>query len=141
MTMSETQAESAVSHRIQPDDELIKLPALRRLFGGVAVSTIYADAELMALRVYVTAARANSRSVHWIKREVLRLRSQRVDRSAQRVAAEPPRRGAEVAQQVREPREPTAKRRPGRPRRAAPASAKRRTSKETNETAATTPAE
>jgi predicted DNA-binding transcriptional regulator AlpA len=61
---------------ILPDDELIALPEVRALMGGMAISTVYDDPDLMAAKV-----KTGERSVRWIKRVVQDIRAQRVARS------------------------------------------------------------
>jgi hypothetical protein len=75
-------SENIGENRIRPDDTMIGVPAVRRIFGNVAVSTVYDDADLMALKIIVSG-----RAARWIEREVLDLRAKRVERSGQRAAA------------------------------------------------------
>ena len=70
--------------RIREDDELIKRPVVQSLMGGIAVSTLYDDQELMDLRLDLTAKGEHPRAVHWIKREILEVRAKRVARSEQK---------------------------------------------------------
>ena len=53
-------SENIGENRIRPDDTMIGVPAVRRIFGNVAVSTVYDDADLMALKIIVSG-RARSR--------------------------------------------------------------------------------
>lgn len=67
--------------RIRDDDELIALDAVRDILGGMSVATAYVDGELMALKISMTAGERRTHSVRWIKREILELRAQRVERA------------------------------------------------------------
>jgi hypothetical protein len=73
--------------RIRPDDELIKRPEVQRLMGGISVSAVYDDPDLMHLKVNLTAAGEFPHAVRWIAREVLELRARRVARSEERTAS------------------------------------------------------
>jgi hypothetical protein len=73
--------------RIRPTDELIKLARVQTLMGGMSVSAVYEDPDLMALKLSVMAAGESTRAVRWIEREVLDLRARRVARSEERAAS------------------------------------------------------
>jgi hypothetical protein len=73
--------------RIRPDDRLIKRPVVQAIMGGISVSALYEDPDLMGLKLNVTAAGKSPHSVCWIEREVHELRAQRVARSEERAAA------------------------------------------------------
>src|SRR5262245_34397267 len=73
--------------RIRPDDKLIDRDEVRELFGRLSVSALYADPELMALRVVVVSGDTRPRMVRWIRREALELRARRVARSARKAAS------------------------------------------------------
>src|SRR5258708_1588701 len=70
-----------IIRRILDDDELITLDETRKILGGVSTSTAYTDADLMALRINMTAGEARAKRVRWIRREILALRAQRVARA------------------------------------------------------------
>jgi hypothetical protein len=72
--------------RIRPTDVLIKLPAVRKIMGDIAASTVYEDPDLMGLKINLTAAEGATRAVNWIEREVHELRAKRVARSEERSA-------------------------------------------------------
>ena len=72
--------------RIRPDDNLVKLARVQHLMGGMSVSAVYDDPDLMGLKINVTAADESTHAVRWIEREVLELRAQRVARSEERAA-------------------------------------------------------
>ena len=63
------------------DDELITLNKAREILGGVSISTCYEDAQLMGLKIKMTAGERRTKMVRFIKREVLALRAERVSRS------------------------------------------------------------
>ena len=67
--------------RILDDDDLITLDETRTLMGGMSVATAYEDPDLMALKIKMTAGERRTKAVRFIKREVLALRAQRVERS------------------------------------------------------------
>jgi hypothetical protein len=73
--------------RITPDDELIKRLEVQRLMGGLSVSAVYDDPDLMRLKINVTAGGESPHAVRWIAREVLELRARRVARSEERAAS------------------------------------------------------
>ena len=79
--------------RIQPDDVLIKRPVVQEIMGNISVSSVYADPDLMRLRVYVTPTVKSPHAVNWIEREVYELRAHRVAQSDARAAAAPARIG------------------------------------------------
>jgi hypothetical protein len=66
---------------LRDDDELIDLETTCALMGGVALSTVYADEDLMALRLYLTAGDGRGKAVRLIKRRVLNLRRRRAAQS------------------------------------------------------------
>jgi hypothetical protein len=77
--------------RIRDDDELIGLDETRGIMGGISVSTAYADPDLMALKINITAPGQRAKAIRFIKREVYALRAQRVARAeanAPRIRAE-----------------------------------------------------
>jgi hypothetical protein len=78
-------ADKPAGGRILPDDELVALPRVRALMGGIAISTAYDDPELMALKINVTGV-GNGGAVRWIEREVHGLRAKRVAMSEARSA-------------------------------------------------------
>src|SRR5262245_4706570 len=82
----DTGSGNATVGRIRPDDELIARPVVQRLMGGLSTSAIYEDADLMALKIDVTAGGQRTRVVRWIAREIHELRAQRVARSGARAA-------------------------------------------------------
>jgi hypothetical protein len=55
--------------------------------GGISVSAVYDDPDLMHLKINVTAGGENPHAVRWIAREVLALRARRVARSEERAAS------------------------------------------------------
>jgi hypothetical protein len=67
--------------RIRDDDELIQLGETQKLLGGPSVSTMYEDAELMALKIPMTSEQRRTKRIVFIKREVLELRAERVARA------------------------------------------------------------
>ncbi len=67
--------------RILDDDDLITLDKTREILGGMSVATAYEDPDLMALKIKMTAGERRTKTVRFIKREVLALRAQRVERS------------------------------------------------------------
>ena len=81
-----TGSNDAVS-RIRPDDELVTRSAVQQIFGGISVSAIYDDPDLMRLKVNVMANEQRSRAVRWILREIRELRARRVARGEERAAA------------------------------------------------------
>jgi len=83
---NDSSGSSQVIIRIRPDDELVKLPKVQHLMGGMSVSAVYDDPDLMGLKINVTAADQSTHAVRWIEREVLELRAQRVARSEERAA-------------------------------------------------------
>ena len=86
MFPNDSSGSSQVIIRIRPDDELVKLPKVQQLMGGMSVSAVYDDPDLMGLKINVTAADESPHAVRWIEREVLELRAQRVARSEERAA-------------------------------------------------------
>jgi len=66
---------------ILDDDELIDLDETRKIMGGVSVSSAYANAELMALKISMTPGGRRTRMVRFIKCEVHALRAERVARA------------------------------------------------------------
>lgn len=86
MFPNDSSGSSQVIIRIRPDDELVKLPKVQHLRGGMSVSAVYDDPDLMGLKINVTAADQSTHAVRWIEREVLELRAQRVARSEERAA-------------------------------------------------------
>jgi hypothetical protein len=72
--------------RIRPDDLLIKRTRVQVLMGDMAVSTVYCDPDLMALRVNVTGTGEGTRAVRWIEREICELRARRIAESEARAA-------------------------------------------------------
>jgi hypothetical protein len=81
--------------RMRPGDKAIDREAVREKLGGVAVSTVYGDTELMNLRVFLTAAGAASSraNVRWIAREVDELINRRIEASAKRLQERAGRKG------------------------------------------------
>ena len=70
--------DDTVCGRIRDDDDLIVLDKAREIMGGISVSTAYCDAELMALKIPMTAGKRKTKMVRFIRREILELRAQRV---------------------------------------------------------------
>jgi hypothetical protein len=83
------------THRMRPGDKAIDREVVRKKLGGISVSGLYEDPEIMGLRVYLTAAGATgSRStVRWIDREVDELINRRIEASAKRLQERPGRKG------------------------------------------------
>lgn len=73
--------------RIRPDDVLIKRPVVQEIMGGISVSSVYDDPDLMRLKVCVTPIAKSPHAVAWIKRGIHELRAQRVARSEAKAAA------------------------------------------------------
>jgi hypothetical protein len=67
--------------RILDDDELITLVETLKIMGGISVSTAYVDPDLMALKIKMTPGERRTKTVRFIKREVLALRAKRARRS------------------------------------------------------------
>jgi hypothetical protein len=63
------------------DDELITLDEVKQIMGNPSTSTVYEDAELMALKVSMTPPGRRNKMVRFIKRRVLDLRAERVARA------------------------------------------------------------
>jgi hypothetical protein len=66
---------------------LVKLPKVQHIFGGISVSAVYEDPDLMGLKVNVTAAGESTHAVRWIEREILELRARRIARSEEQAAS------------------------------------------------------
>jgi hypothetical protein len=77
----------ASTPRMKPGDRLIRRPAVQSYMGDCAVSTLYDDPEIMALRVQLTPEGSTRSNVFWIEREVLELRDKRIAASATRFAS------------------------------------------------------
>jgi hypothetical protein len=68
--------------RIREDDTLDDLDEARRIMGNISVSTAYADPELMALKINMTAPGRRGHLIRFIHRELHALRAERVARAA-----------------------------------------------------------
>jgi hypothetical protein len=81
--------EAEASPRMRPGDKLIRRQAVQAHLGGCAVSTLYADPEIMDLRVRLApeGSELARSSVFWIEREVLELRDRRIAANAKPRAA------------------------------------------------------
>lgn len=73
-------------NRILDEDELIPLAETLKILGGMSTATAYTDTQLMALKISMTAEGRRTKSVRFIKREVLALRAQRVERAESNAA-------------------------------------------------------
>jgi hypothetical protein len=85
MVPDNSSSNNAVS-RIRPDDEMIDRREVQRVMGNVSISSVYADPDLMRLKVNLMAKDNRSRAVRWIAREIHELRARRVARSEERGA-------------------------------------------------------
>lgn len=73
--------------RILDTDELIELDETLSILGGMAISTAYTDADLMALKISMTAGEGRrSKAIRFIRREILELRARRVERASAKAA-------------------------------------------------------
>ena len=87
MLPNDSSSSSNAISRIRPDDELIKRPTVQQIMGGISISAVYDDPDLMSLKINLTAAGESTHAVRWIAREVLDLRARRVARSEERAAS------------------------------------------------------
>lgn len=69
---------SLVLSRIRNDDELVVFNEARKIMGGPSVSSAYEDPELMALKIKMTPPGRRTKSIRFIRLEVLELRARRV---------------------------------------------------------------
>jgi len=96
--------------RIRPDDTFIGLPIVRVKMGGMSVSAVYDDPELMKLRIVISR-----KMVRWIEREIDEERARRVANSEARAA--------NVRAQIEQRRERRRAKQRATPRKASPAAA------------------
>jgi hypothetical protein len=68
--------------RIKNDDVLITVDEMRKIMGGISISTAYVDSDLMALKINMTPPGRRTKRVRFIQREVHALRAERAERSA-----------------------------------------------------------
>ena len=71
----------------QVDEDLIDRNEVRRLLGDPSVSTLYADAEVRALAIPMTAPGKRVKMVRWVRREILELRRQRIAKARENAEA------------------------------------------------------
>ena len=67
--------------RVRDDDDLIDLVETLKIMGGIGISTAYEDPALMRLKIKMTSPERRTRMVRFIRREILELRAQRIERA------------------------------------------------------------
>ena len=69
------------------ETDLIDRDEVRRLMGDPSVSTLYADAEIRALAIPMTAPGRQTKMVRWVRGDILELRRQRIAKARENAEA------------------------------------------------------
>jgi len=69
------------------ETDLIDRDEVRRLMGDPSVSTLYADAEIRAFAIPMTAPGRQTKMVRWVRGDILELRGQRIAKARENAEA------------------------------------------------------